>query len=143
MYLGEQLVILGTFCDIWMRCTHVYTSDWSGSCSEEGPLVEDAPSHLLCETLPSDEKRKLLRNQGKPMKEGVGSPQVSTFFLIIFSELLVFWPFFIKGLQPLIKHFIRFSTCFGVFSFNFFGKTPPEVRPRKRAASADRSIGSS
>ena len=37
-YLGEQLVMLSRFGDIWIGCTYIYTSDWSGSCSEEGPL---------------------------------------------------------------------------------------------------------
>ena len=39
-YLGEQLVMLSRFGDIWIDCTYIYTSDWSGSCSEEGPLFE-------------------------------------------------------------------------------------------------------
>ena len=37
-YLGEQLVM----DDIWIDCTYIHTSDWSGSCSEEGILFEGA-----------------------------------------------------------------------------------------------------
>ena len=44
-------MILSIFGDIWMDCIYIYTSGWSGSCSEEGPLFEDASSRLLCETL--------------------------------------------------------------------------------------------
>ena len=40
-YLGEQLVMLSRFNDIWIDCTYIHTSDWSGSCSEEGPLFGD------------------------------------------------------------------------------------------------------
>ena len=46
-YLGEQLVILSIFGDIWIDCTYIYTSDWSRSCSEEGPLFEGASPRSL------------------------------------------------------------------------------------------------
>ena len=46
-YLGEQLVMLSIFGDIWIDCTYIHTSDWSGSCSEEGPLFEKAPPRSL------------------------------------------------------------------------------------------------
>ena len=53
-YLGEQLVMLSRFGDIWIYCTYTHTSDWSGSCSEEGPLFEGAPLALYMST-PSSE----------------------------------------------------------------------------------------
>ena len=34
--------MLSRFRDIWISSTYIYTSDWSGSCSEEGPLFEGA-----------------------------------------------------------------------------------------------------
>ena len=41
--------MLSRFGDIWIGCTYIYTSDWSGSCSEEGPLFgERAPLPPIC-----------------------------------------------------------------------------------------------
>ena len=46
-YLGEQLVMLSRFGDIWIDYTYIYGSDLSGSCSEEGPLFESAHTRPL------------------------------------------------------------------------------------------------
>ena len=45
--------MLSRFGDIWIGCTHIYTSDWSGSCSEEGPLFGGvgAPAPPICDSL--------------------------------------------------------------------------------------------
>ena len=39
-YLGKQSAMLTIFGDVWKGCTSIYIhiSDWSRSCSEEGPL---------------------------------------------------------------------------------------------------------
>ena len=34
--------MLSRFGDIWIGYKYIYTSDWSGSCSEEGPLLRSA-----------------------------------------------------------------------------------------------------
>ena len=39
--------MLSSFGDICMLCTYIYTSDWSGSCSEEGPLFEGETLRFL------------------------------------------------------------------------------------------------
>ena len=41
-YIGEQLMMLSRFGDIWIGCTYIYTSELSGSCSEEVPLFRGA-----------------------------------------------------------------------------------------------------
>ena len=46
-YLGEHFVVLSIFGEIWIGCMYIYTSDWSGSCSEEGPLFEGAPHRCI------------------------------------------------------------------------------------------------
>ena len=46
-HLGKQLVMLSSFGDIFIGCTYIYTSDWSGSCSEEGPFLEGSPQRPL------------------------------------------------------------------------------------------------
>ena len=46
-HLREQLVMLSRFGDIWMGFTCIDTSEWSGSCSEEGLLFESALPRLL------------------------------------------------------------------------------------------------
>ena len=46
-YPCEQIVILNIFDDIYIDCTYIYPSDWSGSCSEEGPVFEGAPPRFL------------------------------------------------------------------------------------------------
>ena len=41
--------MLSRFGDIWIDCTYIHTSDWSGSCSEEDPLFTGAhprPLHI-------------------------------------------------------------------------------------------------
>ena len=48
-YLCEKLVMLSRFGDIWIDSTYIYTSDWSGSYSEEGPLFGHASP--LCDSL--------------------------------------------------------------------------------------------
>ena len=48
MFLDSFIwVMLSRFGDIWIGCTYIYTSDWSGSCSEEGPLFAGSPSRPL------------------------------------------------------------------------------------------------
>ena len=39
--------MLSRFGDIWIDCTYIYTSDWGGSCSEEGPLFGGASPRPL------------------------------------------------------------------------------------------------
>ena len=64
--------------DIWNGCTYIYTSDWTGSCSEEGLLFEGAtPKPLYLEPYLTDtiversarraraETAHFLRNQTK------------------------------------------------------------------------------
>ena len=39
--------MLSMFGDILIDCTYIHTSDWSGSCSEEGPLFEGVSLRAL------------------------------------------------------------------------------------------------
>ena len=39
--------MLNSFGDVWIGRTYIHTSDWSGSCSEEGPLFGGSPPRPL------------------------------------------------------------------------------------------------
>ena len=64
--------MLSSFGDIWIGCTYIFTSDWRGSCSEEGPLLRtlSRPPYMWMPSIAAQTAKRPIFLSFDPLKRG-------------------------------------------------------------------------